>query len=684
MKWLTHWTTAFLTLAVALFVHYSDGFVTETLRLKQFDLLQQTDLVEVSQDIGIVAIDEAAIERYGQWPWSREIIADIVWQLRQDGVGVIVIPVLFSEMDRLGGDEYFRETLKNNGVVIAQTGITGANQNAVPRGIAKIGEPIPYLYQWEGVLGPIPKLGEAADGVGVINAVPEIDGVVRRVPLLMRVNGEVFPSLGIEVIRVATGEPSYQVRETGAGIEAVRVPGFPIINTDPNGRIWVRWNKQFPVISAAETDYSDFQGKTVIIGAQAAGIGGVIASPTGSRYNYEPAAVTLQTLIDGEQIERPYWAFQAELAGTFVLGLAVVLLGRFTPYWLVGAGMLLLVVSVVLGVHWAWTTHLYLIDGVMPLIALTLVGLHSIFLRFVKEFREKQAIKKQFAGYASPTVVNLLQKNPQLIKEGTKKDISIVFSDLRGFTPLGESFGDDVKGLTELMNGYMDAITEPVLDRNGMIIKYIGDASMHIHGAPVDDANHAHTAVKTGLAMLRAVKKFNLKITSEGRPSVGMGAGINSGLGYLGEMGSTKRHSYDVLGDAVSTAARIESKCKEYGCLLLVGEDTVKHCIDDFFFLKIDDLAVKGKSYGISIYTVLDIEGVDIGEYQFAKQDHDKMHELYRSQQFVKAHALCEILKSEFDERMTSYYEMWQSRCEFMKTQTLPADWNGVWIAESK
>ena len=684
MKWLTHWTTAFLTLAVVLFVHYSDGFVTETLRLKQFDLLQQTDSVEVSQDIGIVAVDEAAIERYGQWPWSRETIADIVWQLREAGAGVIVIPVLFSETDRLGGDEYFRETLENNGVVIAQTGITGANQNAVPRGIAKIGDPVPYLYQWEGMLGPIHKLGEAADGVGVINTVPELDGVVRRVPLLMRVDDDVFPSLGIEVIRVATGQPSYQVRETGSGIEAVRVPGFPVINTDPNGRIWLRWNKQFPVISAAETNYTDFQGKTVIIGAQAAGIGGVIASPTGPRYNYEPAAVTLQTLIDGEQIERPYWAFQAELAGTVVLGLAVVLLGRFTPYWMVGAGMLMLSGSVVLGIHWAWTTHLYLVDGVMPLIALTLVGLHSIFLRFVKEFREKQAIKKQFAGYASPTVVKLLQENPQLIKEGSKKHISIVFSDLRGFTPLGESFGNDVKGLTELMNGYMDAITEPVLARNGMIIKYIGDASMHIHGAPIDDEKHARTAVETGLAMLRAVEKFNEKIISEGRPPVGMGAGINSGLGYLGEMGSTKRHSYDVLGDAVSTAARIESKCKEYGCLLLVGEDTVKQCSNDFFFLKIDDLAVKGKSYGISIYTVLDIEGVDIGEYQFAKQDHDKMHELYRSQQFVKAHALCEMLKSEFDERMIEYYEMWQARCEFMKTQTLPKDWSGVWIADSK
>ena len=684
MKWLTHWTTAFLTLAVVLFVHYSDGFVVETLRLKQFDLLQQTDTVQQSQDIGVVAIDEAAIERYGQWPWSRETIADIVWQLRSDGAGVIVIPVLFSETDRLGGDDYLAETLENNGVVIAQTGIAGESQNAVPRGIAKIGDPVPYLYQWQGVLGPIPELAESADGVGVINTVPERDGVVRRVPLLMRVDNEVFPSLGIEVIRVATQQPSYQVKEQGAGIEAVRVPGFPVINTDPNGRIWLRWNKEFPTISAAEQDFSRFQGKTVIIGAQAAGIGGVIASPTGPRYNYEPAAVTLQTLIDGEQIERPYWAFQAELAGTLVLGLAVVLLGRFTPYWTVGLGMIMLGAGAAYGVHWAWTNHLYLLDGTMAVIALVLVGLHSVFLRFVKEFREKQAIKKQFAGYASPAVVKLLQENPALVKEGTKQDISIVFSDLRGFTPLGESFGDDVKGLTALMNGYMDAITEPVIERNGMIIKYIGDASMHIHGAPLEDDDHPHTAVETGLAMIRAVEKFNDKITQEGRPPVGMGAGINSGVGYLGEMGSTKRHSYDVLGDAVSTAARIESKCKEYGCLLLVGEDTVKQCEDDFFFLKVDDLAVKGKSYGIGIYTVLDTEGVDIGAYLLAQEEHNRMHKLYQAQKFDRARALCEDLKTEFDDRMTAYYEMWQARCDFMAKQDLPRDWNGVFIADSK
>jgi adenylate cyclase len=684
MKWLTHWTTALLTLTLILFLHYDNGFVVDTLRLKQFDLLQQSDPVQQSEDIGIITIDEKAIKKYGQWPWNREILSNIIWQLRKDGAGVIVIPVLFSETDRLGGDDTLAQTLQDNGIVIAQTGVQKNNQNAVPRGIAKIGNPVPYLYEWQGILGPISKLGDAAAGVGVINTVPERDGVVRRVPLLMRVGDEVFPSLGIEVIRVATGQPSYQVKESGAGIEAIRVPGFPIINTDPNGRIWLRWNKKFPTISAAENNFSDFKGKTVIIGAQAAGIGGIIASPTGPRYNYEPAAVTLQTLIDGEQIERPYWSFQAELTGTFILGLTVILLGRFTPYWAVGLGMVVLGSAVVYGVHYAWANYLYLLDGTMAILSLVLVGLHSVFLRFVKEFREKQAIKKQFSGYASPQVVKMLQTNPELIKQGTKKTLTTVMTDLRGFTPLSESFGDDVQGLTGMMNSYMDSISEPVLRSDAMIIKYIGDATMHIHNAPIDDDKHATNAIKTVLNMLSAVDKFNEHLVEQGKPEIGMGAGVNTGPAFVGEIGSKQRHSYDVLGDSVNVAARIEGQSKTYGVRVVVGPDTVRLTRKDFFYLQLDNLAVKGKAKPLKIYTVLGLNSEIPDDWMIAKQKHEQMLEMYQVKQFDAAITLCNELFGCFDGKMDEYYSIWIERCEFMKNQSLPDNWDGAFVATSK
>ena len=681
-KYITHWTVAFVTAFIMIGLHYTDGQLVQTARLKQFDLLQQTDKATLSQDVGIVTIDEAAIEKYGQWPWKRDIIADIIWKLREAGAGIIVIPVIMSETDRLGGDIQLAEALAGNGVVIAQVGSTQANRNAVPRGIAKIGDPVPYMFEWPGMLGPIQLLGDNADGVGVLNTNPEIDGVVRRVPLLMRVGEDTYPALAIEVIRVATGNPSYQVKEAGGGIEAVRVPGYPIIKTDPNAQIWLRWNKQFETISAASDDYRSFEGKTVIIGVTAEGIGGLIASPTGPQHNYIPAAVTLQTVIDGDQIERPYWAFLAELITTGLLGIALVCVGRFAPYWLAGGILVAFVGGLTYSVHYAWVNYLYLLDGTMPMVTVFLVGLHAIFNRFVSEYAQKQAIKKQFAGYASPTVVRMLQENPALIKDGMKKEVSICFSDLRGFTPLGESFGDDVKGLTQIMNGYMDAITQPILDADGMVIKYIGDASMHVHNAPIEDKHHPRTAVQCGLDMLKAVEKFNDKIVAEGRPPVGMGAGINTGLGYLGEMGSTARHSYDVLGDAVSTAARIESKCKEYGCLLLVGDATYQQTKDDFFYLKVDELQVKGKSVGITIWTVLD--GMNTNSDRKSQKMHQDMHEAYRAQKFDEAIWICEKLMRHFGGKMEGYYKMWIERCEFQKTQDLPKDWNGIMIATSK
>jgi adenylate cyclase len=307
--------------------------------------------------------------------------------------------------------------------------------------------------------------------------------------------------------------------------------------------------------------------------------------------------------------------------------------------------------------------------------------LHAYGIKFVHEYLQKQRIKKQFAGYASPMVVELLQKNPDIIKKGIKKEVSICFSDLRGFTPLGESFGNDVKGLTEVMNGYMDAITKPVLEANGMIIKYIGDASMHIHNAPMDDPEHPKTAVQTALRMLKAVELFNETLTAKGRPIVGMGAGINTGLGYIGEMGSTQRHSYDVLGDAVSTTARLESQCKNYGVLLIVGPETHRRTLNDFFYLKLDDLAVKGKTVGLDIYTVLDLNSA---EHTQDRALHQAMHVDYRNQRFDAAIQKCKKLQGSFRGLMDQYYEMWQERCEYMQTQTLPQDWNGVFIATTK
>ena len=324
MKYITHWTFAFVTLFVLTFIGVKDPQVKEVLRLKSFDFLLQSETKEISKDIAVIAIDEKAIEKYGQWPWKRDVLANVILELREKGAGVIVLPILFSEPDRLGGDLDLTNVLEY-GIVISQIGTNQINKNGVPRGVAKVNAPLPFLFEWGGMLGPIPEF-HIASGVGVSNTAPEVDGVVRRMPLLMKIGEDIYPAMAIEVIRVAMGAPSYQVKSGEAGVIAMRVPGYPIINTDANARIWLRWNKEYPTISLAELDKANVEGKTVIIGMSAEGLGGIIATPVGERYAYELTASTLDTVLQGNQIIRTDIMRLIELAVAFVAGLVVIIL----------------------------------------------------------------------------------------------------------------------------------------------------------------------------------------------------------------------------------------------------------------------------------------------------------------------------------------------------------------------
>jgi adenylate cyclase len=587
------------------------------------------------------------------------------------------------ETDRTGGDSQLGKALKEYPVVLGSIPAQKTKNEPRNPGSAVLGpEWLDQIITYPGLIANVPLLENAAAGVGIVNTLPEVDGVNRRLPLIVTVDGKLYPSLAMETLRVAAGDSTFQVKLFEGGVEKMRIPKFGPVATDNLGRIWIDWSQASRSVSMLDLP-KDLAGAIVIVGPTAAGIANPLPTSKGAVFPHEVQAAVIGTMMNNVTIQRPDYADGVEIIVLLAAGVLLLFLTRWV-YVGLGTVVALSMGGVAVSMY-AYSQYLYLFDATVFVSGILLVALHAYGVKFVSEFLQKQEIKKQFAGYASPTVVRLLQENPDLIKKGVKKEVSILFSDLRGFTPLGESFGDDVAGLTRIMNGYMDAITQPVLDADGMIIKYIGDASMHIHNAPIEDLNHPSTAVRTGLKMLKAVDTFNRDvIVPQGRPPVGMGAGINTGLGYIGEMGSTARHSYDVLGDAVSTAARIESKCKEYGCLLLVGGATVQRCADEFFFLKIDDLAVKGKSVGVAIYTVLDPDVTVAAEYLLAQETHNEMHSCYRQQKWDDAITLCEELKDEFDGQMKKYYSMWIERCEFQKTQILPADWNGVFIATSK
>jgi len=665
---LTHWTLAFITLAVLMWWGLKDPFIKETARLKSFDLIQQYDTTTLSEDVIIVEIDEESIEQNGQWPWKRTVLADVIWRLREAGAGIIVLPILFSEEDRLGGDQDLAQALVQNGIVIAQAGTTQTNRNAVPRGVAKIGDPLPWLYEWPGMLGPIPLLGDNVDGVGVVNTTPEIDGVVRRLPLLMRVGEEVYPSVALEVIRVAVGDPSYQVKATEGGVIALRVPKFKTVKTDQYARIWLRWNKEFPTISITD-DFSSVAGKTVIIGNTAQGISTIIATPRGEQYSHTAMAVSLQTVLNGENIVRLDTATFLEYATAGVLAIIIILLAGFAPYWLVGAFLLTVWSGTTYGAYFYFVKHLQLWDASWIILVTTITGFHAVFNRFVKEFSLKQQIKKQFGTYLSPDMVAQLQKNPDLLKlGGDSRELSIMFTDVRGFTTISEHYGRDVQGLTRIMNRYMTAMTAEILENKGTIDKYIGDAQMAFWNAPLKDTRHAENAVNTAIKMLDSLKSFNEEIQQEGIPAFGMGMGINTAEVVVGNMGSDQRFDYTCLGDGVNLAARLEGQSKTYGVQIVLGPETAEQVRSNINVFELDCIAVKGKTIGVRIYTV----GRET-------EHHRQFLEAYYSGEWDEALKRLDDAM-DFHPEFHNYYVMMKKRLALGK----PEDWSGTYRATTK
>ena len=606
-KILTHWTTAFITLFVLTYIGLQDPWVKEVLRLKSFDYLLANEEKSQSQDITIITIDEEAIEKYGQWPWPRDVLADLIVNLRQAETGIIVMPILFTEPDRFGGDWEFCSVLEY-GTVIAQVGTTQKRtSNPVPRGVAKIGDPLKFLFEWPGMLGPLPELSKCTQGVGVINTAPEIDGVVRRVPLLMKIGDEVYPNMAIETIRVAVGDPSYQVKADDFGVTAMRVPAYATINTDANARIWLRWNKEFNTISAASQDFSAAAGTTIIIALTAEGTSSIVATPTGEKYDYVISANSLQTILDGETITR--YDSLIELMLAFAIGCVIVLVCRFTPYWSIA---LLLGAGTFAGLNYTTIAFesLVLFDVTWILLTAFIVGFHSTFLRFILEFRLKQQIRKQFEKYLDPRQVAILVKDPSKLKlGGERKEMSFLFMDIVGFTPISEYYKnkDDPEGLVEVINDYLNRMSIIVLRNGGTIDKYMGDCIMAFWNAPLDCENHAEMAVKTAIECAEETDKIKAEFKERGLPDINIGSGVNTGTCIVGNMGSEMRLDYSVIGDAVNLAARLEATTRNYKdengkvTPLLYPSFTYEK-LKNIKSVEVDKIKVKGKEELITIY----------------------------------------------------------------------------------
>lgn len=670
------WSVAWVAVTAALLIWlkiYNPAAV-QSLQLKGFDTLLSSETVTASDEVVVINIGEPSMARLGQWPWDRREIAQAIRRIQELGAGAIVIPILMTEKDRLGGDTELAQALSRAPTVIAQTPTTqNKKPDAVRRGVAVMGgDPYIWLYNWPGALSPRPELAQSAKGVGTTVAAPEVDGVVRRMPLVVTVNKEYYPSLPIEALRVYTGEQSYQMKMSDAGVEKIRIAGQPIVDTDANGRVWLRWNKEFKNYELGDLARRDIdlKGKIVVLGLAVEGLGGIIATPRGETWAHNLQAQAIQTLIDGESPTRPAWSNIAELLGIVLIAAIVIFAMPRVPFWaaiLVLAGLVTIIVQSGL---YLWSSHSQLWDMYYLVFAAVLLYGHALFARFVIEFKQKQQIKKQFGTYLSPALVAKLQKNPELLQlGGDERELSIMFTDVRGFTTISEHYGKDVQGLTRIMNRYMTAMTAKIIENNGTLDKYIGDAQMAFWNAPLDEPRHAHMAVKTALAMMESLDEFNREITAEGIPAFGMGLGINSAAVVVGNMGSDQRFDYTCLGDGVNLASRLEGQSKPYGVKIILGQRTAELVRDEYPVVELDCIAVKGKTQGVKIYT--------LGKTNSTQ--HDIYLTAYYRGDWTRAIRACEKLIKE-DNELRHYYENMLERMN----EGLPPNWDGTYRATSK
>ena len=683
-KLLSPWM-ALITLCLMLFIRVEDPSFVESTRLRYFDQLITSKESTVSQQVAVVNIDDETIRQQGQFPFPRGQYASIIADLYRRNAGLVVFNIFLPDTDRFGQDSKLGTVLKEYPVVFPQVAVADEIKTSYPPfrpGVSVIGEGQAGI-NYGNIYPNVRTVNENAKGIGIVNVLPELDGVVRRIPMLVQSNERLYPSISLETLRVAAGDPSFQVKVNDGSIEAVRIPAFGKIPTDNYGRVWVDWSSKPTEYSLASLP-ENFEGRIVIVGLTGRGLNNPVATARGEVFPHYLQAAVLDTVANGTNISRPDWATGAELLTIVVICIITLLLTRWKH------GYVFAIIFAGASYYASYELFIrsgYLVDAIWPILTIGLVSFHGYVVKFLVELRQKLQIKKQFGSYVNPTVVEMLQKDPSLIRlGGEKKDLSIVMTDLRGFTALGESYGEDVEGLTKIMNDYMTALSVPVLKNNGTLIKFIGDASLHIHGAPLVDTNHAKTAVQTAIEMIDAIKEFNVELTAKGRPPVGMGAGVNTGPTLVGNIGSKEKFGYDVLGDSVSTAARLEGQTKGYGVLLIIGPETNKLVEDEYATLELDCIAVKGKNVGLNIYTVLGRHAdlMQTSAYVPETTTHEKMLTLYRMQKFDLAIKYCQDLKGAFNGFMDDYYEIWIERCEEMKTKDLPTDWDGIYRATSK
>ncbi|WP_291863695.1 adenylate/guanylate cyclase domain-containing protein [Bradyrhizobium sp.] len=708
----------------------ADPFAVEELRLRTFDSFQVIEpRVKTARPVTIIDIDEKSLAKLGQWPWPRTRIADLVDKLTALGAVVIAFDIVFPEPDRLNpavaadtirnldeetraklralpsNDQVLADAISRSRVVLGQSGfpyVLGEFDKSLPvTGLAMRGEePQPFLIDFQGLLRNVQVLEEAAAGRGLFTIKNERDGIVRRVPMIMLAQGATMPSLSFEMLRVASGSGTILTKAEKAGLQSVGVSGFEV-PTDRNGQVWVHFARRDPSIYVSAVDVLEgrvppekIAQKLVLVGTSAVGLLDVKTTPVDPVMpGVEIHAQVLESVLTRTVLSQPNWAIAAEFFSALVLGLLVIAFApMFGPITLVAVGALF--ATVLIGISWYfYTQHRLLIDLTYPLVSTTAIYLTLIFSSFVREQRQRRQIRSAFGQYLSPALIEQLAQSPEKLQlGGEEREMTIMFSDVRGFTAISESFKRDPQGLTALMNRFLTPLTNAILDRKGTIDKYMGDAIMAFWNAPLDDMEHEINACEAALDMLERIDVLNQEREIEAKDAgqvhipIKVGVGLNTGLCVVGNMGSTLRFDYSVLGDSVNLASRLEGQSKEYGFPIIIGSKTAMAVKDRFAILELDFIMVKGKKEPEVIYAIAGREDTAQSEsFQRLRNLTIEMLACYRNRDWEGAlAAIGRGRKTDDGHALEHLYGLYETRIFRYRENPPPEDWNGAFALLTK
>jgi adenylate cyclase len=702
----------------------------ENLRLRSFDFYQSIKPRDAQvRPVVIVDIDEDSMRSIGQWPWPRTVVADLVTKLRALGSAAIGFDVIFAEADRLSpqsavstfrgvdeetkaklrglpsNDHVMANAIRGSRVVLGQSGIAGAAagpaQNLPQTGFATMGpDPSPYLVTFPSLLRNVPELEQAAQGRGLLTIRNERDGIVRRVPLVAKAGGTMAPALTLDMLRLVTNSGAILMRTDAAGMRSVGFPGVEL-PTDRNGQIWVYFAPHDMARFVSAKDVLEgrvpperIAGKLVLVGTSAVGLLDTKTTPLDAVMpGVEVHAQVLEAALTGETLSYPNYAVVAELGVAIAVGAAVAILapvmGAVSLFVLGAAAGLILV-----GLSWYFfSAQNVLLDVTFALISSFTIYIVLVFIGYFREQADRRRIRSAFSQYLSPALVEQLAASPDKLKlGGEQKTMTIMFSDVRGFTSISESYKSDPQGLTQLMNRFLTPLTNAIIDRRGTIDKYMGDAIMAFWNAPIDDPDHEAHACQAALDMLARIDALNIDRKREaeesGQPFIPfkMGIGLNTGTCVVGNMGSDLRFDYSVLGDPVNLASRLEGRSKSYGLQIITGAATAEKAKSRFAALEIDLITVKGKSEPEYIYTILGAGDVlESDGFRKIRDLHNEMLHLYRKRDWSGAlDALQSCQRETNGFGLDEVYTIYASRIRLFQQEPPADDWDGVYAFDTK